>query len=138
MEKQLVKQKMNKIDQKTEMKKNIEACNYLKSKKESSSIETHFEVSDQLYSKGTIKKFDTVAIWLGANVMLEFPIDEAIDFLKKRIILTDNKINTLQNDIDFCRKQTNIVEVNRSRVYNANVKVKKARENAQKMTNKNK
>ena len=128
MESQLVKQKMSKIDQKDEMKKNIKVCKYLKEKAKSgeSEIKTQFEVSDQLYSEGTIKEFDNVAIWLGANVMMEFPIDEAIEFLEKRIVISDEKINGLQNDIDFTRRQINIVEVNRSRVYNAGVKVKKA------------
>eukprot|EP01084_Bolivina_argentea_P311488 539176_1 len=132
MESQLVKQKMSKIDQQNEMKKNIEVCKYLLEKKNSSNneIKTQFEVSDQLYSEGTIKQFNNVAIWLGANVMMEFPIKEAIEFLEKRIVISKQKINTLQNDIDFTRKQINIIEVNRSRVYNAGVKVKKAKETA--------
>ena len=125
---------MSKIDQQNEMKKNIKVCEYLKEKRKSgeSEIKTQFEVSDQLYSEGTIKEFDNVAIWLGANVMMEFPIDEAVQFLEKRIVISKQKIDDLQSDIDFTRKQINIVEVNRSRVYNAGVKVKKAKENASK------
>ena len=132
MESQLVKQKMSKVDQQNEMKKNIKVCKYLKEKASEGAgeIKTQFEVSDQLYSEGTIKEFDNVAIWLGANVMMEFPIDEAVEFLEKRIVISIEKIKVLQSDIDFTRKQMNIVEVNRSRVYNAGVKVKKARENA--------
>eukprot|EP01084_Bolivina_argentea_P179514 310192_1 len=129
MESQLVKQKMSKVDQQKEMKNNIEVCGYLKEKGQlGTEIKTQFEVSDQLYSEGTIKEFDTVAIWLGANVMMEFPIDEAVVFLEKRIVISKEKIADLQTDIDFTRKQMNIIEVNRSRVYNAGVKVKKARE----------
>ena len=134
MESQLVKQKMSKIEQQKEMKKNIEVCRYLKEKNESGSSEitTQFEVSDQLYSEGTIKEFDKVAIWLGANVMMEFPVNEAIEFLEKRVSIADKKIAELQTDIDFTRKQVNIIEVNRSRVFNAGVKVKKAKEAATK------
>mmetsp|Transcript_7840 Transcript_7840/g.12857 ORF Transcript_7840/g.12857 Transcript_7840/m.12857 type:complete len:247 (+) Transcript_7840:74-814(+) len=132
MENQLVKQKVGKIGQQEEMKKNIQVCQHLKEKQESgaSEIRTQFEVADQLYSEGTIKEFETVAIWLGADVMMEFPVDEAIAFLEKRVEVSTQKIQTLQRDLDFTRTQINIVEVNRSRVYNAGVKVKKARETA--------
>ena len=132
MESQLVKQKINKINQREEMKKNITACKYLKKQQEAgcNQIKTQFEVSDQLYSEGTISEFETVAIWLGANVMMEFPINEAIEFLEGRIVISTEKIDVLQSDIDFTREQMNIIEVNRSRVYNAGVKVKKARESA--------
>ena len=132
MESQLVKQKMNKVDQQGEMSKNIQVCRYLAKKRQegAGAIETQFEVADQLYAQGSIEEFSTVAIWLGANVMMEFPIDEAIDFLEKRTLIAKDKIAALQGDIDFTRRQINIVEVNRSRVFNAGVKVKKAREQA--------
>mmetsp|Transcript_28378 Transcript_28378/g.46618 ORF Transcript_28378/g.46618 Transcript_28378/m.46618 type:complete len:237 (+) Transcript_28378:48-758(+) len=138
MESQLVKQKVGKIDQQKEMKKNVEACRYLQQKRDNddSEIQTQFEVSDQLYSYGSIKEYENVAIWLGADVMMEFPIDEAIEFLQRRIQMSDERITALQTDIDFTRKQINTVEVNRSRVYNAGVKIKRAREAAAAASNK--
>mmetsp|Transcript_63682 Transcript_63682/g.77893 ORF Transcript_63682/g.77893 Transcript_63682/m.77893 type:complete len:213 (-) Transcript_63682:58-696(-) len=125
MERSLVKQKLTKIDQLNELKKNIEVTEYLKNK---NNIDLHFEVADQLYAEAEINDTKTVAIWLGAGVMLEFSIDEGISFLETRVNEVQNKVNELQNDIDFCRKQINICEVNKSRVYNANIKVKRVKE----------
>ena len=36
-----------------------------------------FSISDQVYAKAKVPVTDTVNLWLGANVMLEYPLEEA-------------------------------------------------------------
>lgn len=36
-----------------------------------------FAISDQAYAKAKIPVTDSVNLWLGANVMLEYPLEEA-------------------------------------------------------------
>ena len=87
MENQLLKQQHNKREQRSEMIKNLKACEYLQSKKDSTDeILTNFQVSEQLFGTATIDQpCNNVAIWLGANVMLEFTIPDALEFLQKRV-----------------------------------------------------
>ena len=87
MENQLLKQKMAKESQKKEMIKNLSACKYFQSKKDSNEeIRTNFNVSEQLFGTAIIDNpCDKVAIWLGAGVMLEFTVEDAIEFLNERI-----------------------------------------------------
>jgi len=93
---------------------------------------TNFEISDQLYGEAIIPANpEVVSIWLGSNVMVEYPLDEAISFLEERIELVTKSVSILQEDLDFCRRQINIVEVNRSRVHNASIKIEKAKESVQ-------
>ena len=40
-----------------------------------------FSLSEQAYAKATIRKVKTVNLWLGAQVMLEYELDEAKDLL---------------------------------------------------------
>ena len=40
-----------------------------------------FAISDQVYAKAKVPVTDSVNLWLGANVMLEYPLDEARDLL---------------------------------------------------------
>jgi len=40
-----------------------------------------FAISDQVFAKAKVPVTDSVNLWLGANVMLEYPLDEARDLL---------------------------------------------------------
>ena len=40
-----------------------------------------FAISDQIFAKAKVPVTDSVNLWLGANVMLEYPLEEAGDLL---------------------------------------------------------
>lgn len=42
---------------------------------------TDFEVSEGIYSRASIEDTDSVCLWLGANVMLEYSCEEVCHFL---------------------------------------------------------
>ena len=131
MQRQLVKQKIGLKEKAKEMLTNIELVEYLSKKDKEigdESMITHFELADQLYAKAKINDKKKVGLWLGANVMLEFELPEAKTFLEGKYKQAQDSIQVLQNDLDFCRSQINVLEVNRSRIYNANVKVKQTKE----------
>lgn len=46
---------------------------------------TDFELSDGIFAKAEIKKPKAVGIWLGANVMVEYNFEEAIELLEKNL-----------------------------------------------------
>ena len=44
-------------------------------------METNFQLSDTVYANAVIKEPQNVCLWLGANVMVEYPIDDAFELL---------------------------------------------------------
>mmetsp|Transcript_7751 Transcript_7751/g.23451 ORF Transcript_7751/g.23451 Transcript_7751/m.23451 type:complete len:190 (-) Transcript_7751:2160-2729(-) len=83
--------------------------------------ETRFELADQLFVKATIPKSNIVALWLGANVMVEYPYDEAIGLLESNLNSAQSSLDQMESHLAFIREQVNITEVNMTRVYNYDV-----------------
>lgn len=94
-----------------------------KNKKET--LDTQFLLSEQVYMKASIPPTDKVLLWLGANVMLEYDLEEAMNLLKKNLAAAKKSLEIVENDLDFLRDQFTTTEVNRARVYNWDVKRKK-------------
>ena len=46
-----------------------------------------FAISDQAYAKARIPVTDSVNLWLGANVMLEYPLEEARALLVSMLLM---------------------------------------------------
>lgn len=88
---------------------------------DSHGIDTHFELSDGLYVRATIPPTSTVCLWLGANVMVEYTISEAIALLKNNLQAAESNLKETKDDINYLRDQLNTTDVNLSRVYNYHV-----------------
>ena len=95
-----------------------------KNKKEN--LDTQFLLSEQVYMKATIPPTDKVLLWLGANVMLEFELEEAKLLLLKNLGAAKKSLGIVESDLDFLRDQFTTTEVNRARVFNWDVKRNKA------------
>jgi len=65
---------------------------------------------------------DQVCLWLGANVMLEYPRDEAILLLEDNLKNAKAALVTLVDDMGHLRDQITVTEVNMARVFNWDVK----------------
>jgi prefoldin subunit 5 len=81
-------------------------------------LESHFELSDGLYVRASIPPTKTVCLWLGANVMVEYPFDEAVELLTKNLDAATNNLVGTEADIAYVRDQINTTDVNLSQVYN--------------------
>lgn len=88
-------------------------------------METQFLLSDQAYAKAIIPPTDKVCLWLGANVMLEYGLDEAEDLLSKNKESAEKTISQTAFDLDYLRDQMTITEVTMARLYNWDVKKRK-------------
>nr|QBH72836.1 prefoldin subunit [Brunneria borealis] len=89
-------------------------------------IETQFLLSEQVYVKALVPPTDKVCLWLGANVMLEYPLEEAMNLLVKNIDTAKKNLGYVEHDLDFLRDQFTTTEVNMARVYNWDVKKRQA------------
>ena len=63
-----------------------------------------------------------VCLWLGANVMLEYSLDEAEKLLKKNLESAESSVQQIAFDLDYLRDQMTITEVTMARLYNWDVK----------------
>ncbi|KAF3393590.1 hypothetical protein DPV78_009460 [Talaromyces pinophilus] len=90
---------------------------------EKGGIETHFELNDTLYARAKVAAKDTeeVYLWLGANVMLAYPIAEAETMLSEKLAAAELSLANCEEDLEFLREQITTLEVATARVYNWDV-----------------
>lgn len=100
--------------------KSLEMVQVLKDQTEEK--ETQFLLSEQVFVKTTVPPTKTVCLWLGANVMLEYPLDEAEVLLRQNMESAIANLKSVEYDQDFLRDQLTTTEVNMARVYNWGVK----------------
>ncbi|KAH8584092.1 prefoldin subunit family [Cryptosporidium sp. chipmunk genotype I] len=87
--------------------------------------ELFFPVSDNLFAKCSSPPSNTIYLWLGANTILEYPLEEAIEVLKSNLSTAKNTIKLYQDSLDFIREQITIMDVNTARVHNYGVMQRK-------------
>lgn len=71
-------------------------------------LETTFELNDTLYAKATIPPTDEVYLWLGANVMLAYPVAEAETLLESKLATAQQSLENCEEDLDFLREQITV------------------------------
>lgn len=108
--------------------KNLDVIGHIKDKKENwdeddTKLETNYELNDTLYTKATVdvEKLDSVYLWLGADVMLEYPLDEAVALLQERLTRNTTQLELVREDLDFLKENITTMEVNTARLYNWDV-----------------
>ncbi|XP_044484401.1 probable prefoldin subunit 3 isoform X2 [Mangifera indica] len=87
-----------------------------------------FEVSEGIYSRARIQDTDSVCLWLGANVMLEYSYEEATSLLQKNLDNARASLEVLIADLQFLRDQVTITQVTIARVYNWDVHQRRVRQ----------
>lgn len=91
--------------------------------KDSGKIEATFPLSDTLYALATITPatLDSVYLWLGANVMVSYPLAEAEELLSEKLAKATDSLGAAEEDLEFLRVQITTLEVATARVYNWDV-----------------
>lgn len=84
-----------------DLAKSLEMIGILKEQTEDK--ETQFLLSEQVFLKTSMPPTSTVCLWLGANVMLEYPLDEAEVLLKQNMESAEQNLKCLEHDQDFLR-----------------------------------
>lgn len=93
----------------------------------------NYQLNDTLYTKAKILNNDDentnanpkVNLWLGADIMMEYSTDEAIELLNKRIKDSNDSLINCQDDLEFLRENITTMEVNCARLYNWDVQNRK-------------
>ncbi|KKA27013.1 hypothetical protein TD95_000530 [Thielaviopsis punctulata] len=105
-----------------DIQKTLETVQFLKIRgADAEPINTTFELNETLYAKAEVQATDEVYVWLGANVMLAYPIDEAETLLSGKLKAAKTSETNFEEDLDFVREQITTMEVALARVYNWDV-----------------
>lgn len=90
-------------------------------------IETTFSLQDTLYAKAKIRpaEIDDVYLWLGANVMVAYPLDEAEELLQAKLNKAKESSKAAEEDLEFLSIQITTLEVAVARVHNWDVAEKR-------------
>jgi hypothetical protein len=87
---------------------------------------TRYSLADAVFGKAELdKSCGTVHLWLGANVMLEYTYQEAIDLLESKLKIAKKELIEVTSDLGFTRNQIITAEVCISRVYNYDIRRKR-------------
>ncbi|XP_058462620.1 prefoldin subunit 3 [Malaya genurostris] len=125
MEFNIISRKRRLRQQIPDLAKSIEMVTILKSQTDDQ--ETQFLLSEGVFVKTRIPPSKTVCLWLGANVMLEYPLDEADELLRQNKNSAEVNLKCLEHDQEFLRDQITTTEVNMARVHNYDVKKRQAK-----------
>jgi len=101
----------------------LDALDLERGKGKRDEIETTFSLQDTLYAKATIKpaEIDELYLWLGANVMVAYPLDEAEELLQGKLDKAKESLLAAEEDLEFLRVQITTLEVAIARVHNWDV-----------------
>lgn len=84
-----------------DLKRSLSMIERLEVQKEE--FETEFLLSEQVFAKARIPPTDTVCLWLGANVMLEYSLKDARELLEHNIAAASRNLGYVEHDLDFLR-----------------------------------
>nr|CAD2128001.1 unnamed protein product [Meloidogyne enterolobii] len=121
-------QQKTKIDESIlDYQKSIDSLKMLveqKTKKANSVLVT-YKLDENLFSDAVIEEMDRVCIWLGANVMVEYKLEEAQELLTKHLANIEQTNGETEEELDFLRDQITTTEVNLANLYNYGVLLRK-------------
>lgn len=110
-----------------EIEKTLTLVKHLKEKRDNGDVlMTKYNLSDAVYATAELDNDGTVNLWLGANVMLAYTYEEAIELLTARQGDAKKEYDGVIEDLAFTRNQAITAEVNMSRIYNWDVRNRRA------------
>mmetsp|Transcript_1734 Transcript_1734/g.2378 ORF Transcript_1734/g.2378 Transcript_1734/m.2378 type:complete len:205 (+) Transcript_1734:184-798(+) len=125
-ESSLNQKRLNFTEKIPEIEKSLDMVKKLKAHDEEEPLVARYSLADAVFGKAELDtSIGKVNLWLGANVMLEYTYDEAIDLLESKLKLVKNDLKEATADLSFTRNQIITAEVNISRIYNWDVRNKR-------------
>ena len=122
MEAQIVKSNEGLNIKIPDIEKCLETIEYLEKREKDKPVKVDYMVSNNLWAKAEITSPDSVFLWLGANVMCEYKMDEAKVLLNQNLQNAKNQIKKNNIDLEFIKDQMTVCEVNLARIYNETVR----------------
>jgi len=83
-----------------------------------------YQLAENIWAKASAPASNKVCLWLGANCMLEYTLEEAVELLRTNQANAQNMLKSLDEDMAFLRDQITTTEVNIARAHNYGVKLR--------------
>jgi hypothetical protein len=93
MESHLVQQQKGLLVKIPDISNALDALHHLMKRPDDNPVSCHFELADSVFANAMLKKENTVLLWLGANVMLEYNYQEADELLTKNLKVRTDECN---------------------------------------------
>eukprot|EP00775_Hariotina_reticulata_P005373 gene5373-5608_t len=130
-EQQLLMRKAHLQQRLPDIKTALEAVIGLLDKKESEdALLVDYELTDSIYAKAALEHVDTVNLWLGANVMVEYPLEEAKQLLQQNLDQCQAQLAAIEKEMYSVKDSITITEVSMARVFNWDVEQRRKRKAA--------
>ncbi|CAI7837684.1 unnamed protein product, partial [Closterium sp. NIES-53] len=111
LEIKLLTQKRDLQSKLPDIKKSQEIVQTLvKKREEKQQVRLDYVLADGVFARADVKDADSVCLWLGANVMVEYPFDEALALLARNEENATSSLGNIDGDLLFVRDQINITE----------------------------
>jgi prefoldin subunit 5 len=90
-------------------------------------VDVRFELCDGVHVRASVdyRSLKTVFLWLGAKTMVEFSLEEAKSLLERNLRLAQKTTKEVRNQLNTIRAEVVTAEVNMSRLYNAEVELRR-------------
>ncbi|RNF18016.1 prefoldin [Trypanosoma conorhini] len=128
MEKRLVSSMAN-LDYKIPtIKKTLHALSFLKKRlqEEQGAVRSYYCLTDAVFGEAEVVPQETVHLWMGAKVMVEYTFDEAAQLLAKNLANAETNLQHTKEDLAWVQEQMTNLQINISRVYNYDLQSKRA------------
>lgn len=98
-----------------DLKKGIETVEFLK-QQNNQAIKVDYMISNNLWAKAEVPVTDKVCLWLGADVLCEYTLDEAVGVLTKNYDAALLALKNNEDDLDFLKDQITTCEVSKCKL----------------------
>ncbi|AAZ12122.1 prefoldin, putative [Trypanosoma equiperdum] len=92
-------------------------------------IRSYYCLTDSVFGEAIVRPQKTVHLWMGAKVMVEYTFEEASALLKKNLSNAEVNMRNTKEDLAWLQEQITNLQINISRVYNYDLKNKRAKDN---------
>ncbi|KXZ52185.1 hypothetical protein GPECTOR_10g815 [Gonium pectorale] len=118
----LVQKRMRTLTKLPELRRAVEIVKQLIEKEGGSDeVTADFQLAEGVYAKGKIKGATTVNLWLGADVMLEYPLEEARTLLEENEANCRANLKTNEESMAYIKDSITTTEVSIARIYNYDI-----------------
>ena len=70
-----------------------------------------FELSESVYARADFEMCDRVNLWLGAGVMVEYPVEEAKEVLENSLSTCKKNLEETKRELDLAKDRVTTTEV---------------------------
>lgn len=131
-EARLLQRRVYNLSKLPEITKTLDIVNLLIQKEgDDGEVAVDFELSDNVFAKASFASIHTVNLWLGAGVMVEYPLHEAKVVLEGSLGNCKANLETIKQDLEKIKDYITITEVSIARIYNHDVERRRSQKEAQ-------